>query len=96
MSHPLNPFGVANTLYPDYRSVTLSLIEGVNSFIGKVPMWKAGQWLELNWPRLEPQLRQAFHDAQRVIVLEDENHHLRQRLAALEARVVPFSDGGKV
>lgn len=75
----------ALTVFPDYRTVTLSLIEGVNSFIGKVPMWKAGQWLELNWPRLEPQLRQAHHDAARVVVLEDENQHLRQRIARLEA-----------
>jgi cell shape-determining protein MreC len=87
---------IAATVYPDYRTVTLTLIEGVNSFIGKVPMWKAGQWLENNWPRLEPQLRQAHHDAQRVIVLEDENQHLRQRINTLEAMVVPFTDGGKV
>jgi hypothetical protein len=75
----------AATRFPDANTVTLSLIEGVNSFIGKVPMWKAGQWLELNWPRLEPQLRQAHHDAARVVILEDENQHLRQRIAALEA-----------
>jgi hypothetical protein len=96
--HHINPAlnRIVATVYPDYRTVTMSLIEGVCSFIGKVPMWKAGQWLETNWPRLEPQLRQAVHDAARVIVLEAENQHLRQRIKTLEAMLPPFADGGKL